>query len=356
MPSVSKSTGVLMVGSFPGASSREVFTRVATALPGRLHTIPDGETGDRWNYIGWQLTRFRQEARRMELGGTALPTTGVPAYQLDDVKPTGYDEAAIASYNEFVDLRRQGVISSDMRFQVGLPTPYNVLIGHLKPEVIPAIEPLYEQRMVETLENLVAAIPHEDLVIQWDLCFEMTALEVERGQFEATRHQAYFPPPVLPKLVERIVRLAQHIPVAVPLAFHLCYGDLQHKHFVEPQDTSLLVEVANTLLEHEALGPRIEWLHLPVPKDRLDVDYFAPLNKLSLRRNDVDDTPRLYIGLVHANDLAGTQRRIDVARATVPFSFGVSTECGLGRTPSHEIASVLKICNDVTVKTMPENL
>jgi hypothetical protein len=145
--------------------------------------------------------------------------------------------------------------------------------------------------------------------------------------------------------------------VAVPLAFHLCYGDLQHKHFVEPKDTSLLVEVANTLLEQESLRTRIEWIHLPVPKDRLDVNYLAPLRKLKLRmEDDMDDAPRLYLGLVHANDLAGTQQRIDVARTAVPFSFGVSTECGLGRTPSHEIDSVLQICNDVTVKTMPENL
>ena len=68
-----KPTGVLMVGSVPGASPQEVFTRLTTALPGRLQAVPDGETGERWNYIGWQLQRFPRVARRNELGGIPLP-------------------------------------------------------------------------------------------------------------------------------------------------------------------------------------------------------------------------------------------------------------------------------------------
>ena len=42
-----------MVGSVPGSSAYEIFTELVTALLGRLRTIPDGETGTRWNYIGW---------------------------------------------------------------------------------------------------------------------------------------------------------------------------------------------------------------------------------------------------------------------------------------------------------------
>ncbi|KAF2230206.1 hypothetical protein EV356DRAFT_520040 [Viridothelium virens] len=135
---------VLMVGSVPLKSSKEVFKEVCRVLSGRLHTIPDGETGDRWNYIGWQLTRFPSAARRMELGGTHLPDTGKRNYTLDSIQPTSYDEAAIASYAEFKQLQNQGLIPPDVRFQISLPTPFNSLIGHLKPEVHAEIEPLYE--------------------------------------------------------------------------------------------------------------------------------------------------------------------------------------------------------------------
>ncbi|KAI0162930.1 hypothetical protein BJ166DRAFT_281179 [Pestalotiopsis sp. NC0098] len=339
-------TGVLMVGSVPGDSPKEVFTRLAAALPGRLQSVPDGETGERWNYIGWQLGRFPAVARRTELGGTPLPDSGVPTFSLADIEPTGYDETALSSYDEFIQLRQQNVIPSNVRFQVCLPSPYNVLVGHLKNEVVNAIEPLYEQRFAETLDWIVAHIPHDDIVIQWDLCFEMTALEFEQGRIRQERHKAYFQGDVLQGLIDRVARLCERIPQDVKLAFHLCYGDLRHKHFVEPQDTALLVKVANALLALDNIAPRTEWIHLPVPKERIDPEYFAPL--AGLEPNKVPKPPHLYLGLVHANDEAGTRKRIEVAESTVPFPFGVGTECGLGRTPPEEIDSILHICKEVS--------
>ncbi|KAJ8108698.1 hypothetical protein ONZ43_g6348 [Nemania bipapillata] len=343
-------TGVLMVGSVPGASPKEVFTRLATALPGRLEAVPDGETGERWNYIGWQLARFPVIARRMELGGTPLPESGLPNLTLEDIQPTAYDEVALSSYGEFKRLREQGIIPAKVRFQIGLPSPYSVMAGHLKPEMANALEPLYEQRFAETLDQIVANIPHDDVVIQWDLCFEMTALEFDRGRFPDTWHKPYFSSPngVLQGLVDRVVRLSERIPQDVKIAFHLCYGDLYHKHFVEPQDTSLLVELANALLECETLGPRTEWIHIPVPKDRTDPDYLSALTSLKLNSAGGSTPPRLYLGVVHANDEAGTKKRIETAQACLPFPFGVATECGLGRTPPEQIDSILQISKEVT--------
>jgi hypothetical protein len=50
--------GVHLVGSIPLLSAEEVFTRTAAVLPGRLQSIPDGETGVRDNYIVWLRDRF----------------------------------------------------------------------------------------------------------------------------------------------------------------------------------------------------------------------------------------------------------------------------------------------------------
>jgi methionine synthase II (cobalamin-independent) len=344
-----KPTGVLMVGSVSGTAPQEVFTRLSAALPGRLQAIPDGETGERYNWIGWQLQRFPPVARRMELGGTPLPESGLPTLTLGDIEPTLYDEVALSSHAEFTRLRQQNTIPSNVSFQVCLPSPYGVLVGHLKPEMAIAIEPLYEQRFAEAIDNIVSNIPHNDMIIQWDLCFEMTALEFDRGRLTEARHGPYFPGPVLQGLVDRVVRLSERIPKDVKLAFHLCYGDLGHKHFIEPEDTSLLVELANALLARETLGSRTEWIHLPVPKGRTDSDYFSPLNNLKLDSSG-SKPPHVYLGLVHANDEAGTQKRIETAQATVPFTFGVGTECGLGRTPPEEVDSILQICKAVTAE------
>ncbi|KAI1365676.1 hypothetical protein F5Y08DRAFT_303376 [Xylaria arbuscula] len=343
-------TGVLMVGSVPGTSPEEVFTRLTNALPDLLEALPDGETGERWNYIGWQHDRFPSVARRMEFGGTPLPESGLPDLTLEDIKPTAYDEVALSSYATLKQLRQKNQVPSDIRFLISLPSPYSVMAGHLKPEMANALEPLYEQRFAETLDHIAKGIPHDDMVIQWDLCFEMTALEFDRGRFTDPFHKPYFlaPDGVLQALVDRVARLSESIPQDIKLAFHLCYGDMFHKHFVEPQDTTLLVELANALLERESLGSRTEWIHVPVPKGRRGPEYLAAISGLKLNGSAAKPS-RLYLGLVHANDEAGTKKRIETAQACVPFPFGVATECGLGRTPPEEIDSILGICKEVTV-------
>jgi hypothetical protein len=51
----------------------------------------------------------------------------------------------------------------------------------------------------------------------------------------------------------------------------------------------------------------------------------------------------LYLGLVHFTDGAqGTTRRIETANRHCR-SFGLATECGLGRRPSNTIAALLDL-------------
>ncbi|ETS88203.1 hypothetical protein PFICI_02031 [Pestalotiopsis fici W106-1] len=218
-------------------------------------------------------------------------------------------------------LRRQNIIPSNVRFQVCLPPPYNVQVVHCKHKVVNAIEPLYEQRFEETIDRIVAGIPHDDM----------------GGPLQG--------------LLDRVARLCRRIPQDVNIAFHLCYGDLYHKHFVEPQDTALPVKLTNAILARDNIALRTEWIHLPVPKGRTDPEYFSPLAGLELHDHigQGQKPPRLYLGLVHANDEVGTRKRIEMAEATVPFPFGVATECGLGRTPG-EIDNILQICKDVSIE------
>jgi hypothetical protein len=42
-------------------------------------------------------------------------------------------------------------------------------------------------------------------------------------------------------------RLSQAVPGDVELGFHLCYGDLEAAHFVEPVDAAKMVELANLM-------------------------------------------------------------------------------------------------------------
>lgn len=83
-------------------------------------------------------------------------------------------------------------------------------------------------------------------------------------------------------LIERVLKLTHGVDEGMDMGFHLCYVDAGHKHFIEPKDTSLLVEVANLI--SAGVKRDVSWVHMPVPKDRVDEEYYAPLKELKLRK------------------------------------------------------------------------
>jgi hypothetical protein len=85
-----------------------------------------------------------------------------------------------------------------------------------------------------------------------------------------------------------------------------------------------------------ATSRRIDFLHIPVPKDRTDDAYYAPLEAW---RRPAGTT--LYLGLLHHDDAAGDKARITVARRFVE-EFGLAAECGWGRTEPGRLPGLLK--------------
>jgi hypothetical protein len=198
---------------------------------------------------------------------------------------------------------------------------------YLAPESRAAVEPAYEAQLLAELERVCGGIPHDQLAIQWDTAVEFGILE---GIFPAHLTD--------PRrdIVERLVRLGERVPEAVELGYHRCYGDSGHRHFTQPKDTDLLVSVANAACA--GLGRRVDWIHLPVPRERDDAAYFAPLQGLALHAGT-----DLYLGLVHYTDgLEGTRRRMATA-AQVVEDFGIGTECGLGRRPAETVVPLLRL-------------
>ncbi|KAJ5638853.1 hypothetical protein N7528_001243 [Penicillium herquei] len=313
-------TGALLLGSVPLSSNEEVLSQMCQYLPGRLKYIPDGETGKRSNWIRWEAKCFPSEALEPFLDGVPLPENHA-GFTQHDVKPSQYDQVAIESYEKFKDLRSKGIIPADVRFQVCLPTPLACVQGHCRAEVQAQIEPFYERRIYDTLQSIVDTIPAKDLAIQIDCCFEILALGYDEGRMENAFFKPYWAP-VRQGIIDRIQRMAAIVPKDVALGLHLCYGDLGHKHFIEPQDLGLCPH-------------QIDWLHVPVPQDRDDVKYFEPLRELNLGQNG-----HLFLGLIHFDDEEGNLRRIKAGQAVVP-NFGIGTECGMGRTPVEQLENIL---------------
>lgn len=333
-------TGVHLVGSIPLDSTAEVFQKVCAALPHCLHRIPDGETGKRNYFVVNQMEVFAASPwllPQLDLFGQPLVVHGRDTEPTNDVKllPTGYDDAALDSWSLFCALRDQGVIPAGSRFQVSLPTPVNVITGWVIPKFQAAVEPLYEQALLSALDRIQSKIPAADLAIQWDAPTEFAMLE---GVQQPPIFLPWFDN-VMEGLMERHKRLAAAVAPGVQLGFHFCYGDIMHRHHVEPRDTRLMVQMANSILAQT--DRHVDWIHMPVPKDRADEAYFAPLRDLRLSPGEGTE---LFLGLVHAHDEQGTRARIRVAQETVPgLEFGVATECGMGRTPADELDSILQI-------------
>ena len=316
---------VHLVGSLGLGSCVEAFTVVGETVAPFLKRCPDGEIGGRRMWIGWQWPLLRA-SQFLDLSQEGwIPNVGLHSLQLKSdaaegdiwFGELGYAREARSSYIELLAARKAGLLSPNTRLQVCLPTPMAVIGAFIVPADIPKILPVYEQAMLVEVARICASIPHEDLAIQWDVCVEMIQWD---GRFE------HMPP--IPRMREVFVsafsRLAGAIPADVEWGFHLCYGDHDNKHFIQPADLGKAVELSNLI--HVAACRSANWIHMPVPIDRDDAAYFEPLRDL-VRGVDTE----LYLGLVHWQD--GAEGSIRRARSARPFAgtFGVATECGLGR-------------------------
>jgi hypothetical protein len=140
-----------------------------------------------------------------------------------------------------------------------------------------------------------------------------------------------------------VADLGNRVPAGVDLLYHLCYGDSNHRHVVEPTDMTDMVEFANRL--SRAIKRRIDLIHMPVPRNRTDDAYFEPLKRLALRPET-----ELCLGLVHYTDgVAGTKKRLATAKRYAG-NFSIATECGFGRRDPRTIPELLRIHAEVADK------
>jgi hypothetical protein len=308
MGSQSTPAGVHFVGSIPLDTTGEVFTRLARALPGHLHSIPDGETGERDFFVFWQHRSFTIEVRgptfKQELNEP--PAAETYSLTLDHIKLAMYEDHAIASYANFCELREQGKIPPHVRFQVCLPGIMNTIWATVDPRYCERAEPLYEQRFLESLARLQKEIPASDLAIQIDIAIEFAFMEYGRGKLKNDMFKPYASP-AKEAALEGMIRLSSHVEKDVNLGYHLCYGDIQRQHFAEPPDMSLLVEFVNELLQRVGPSHHAEWMHMPAPKHRTDTAYVQVLVELK--------EVNLFLELIHANGEEGTRKRMEVAQS-----------------------------------------
>ena len=327
---------LLLVGSLGLSDAEEVFRTLATSIGTAAKRYPDGETGERGNWIRWQERVLDGHAQFdcVQPPGTKNSVERRffklrPEINAGEVSfgMLGYAEYAIESYRLFISLKQDGTIPPATRFQVALPTPVAFLTRFVALEDRAALETAYGTAMKGEIATMLEAIPPDELSIQWDVCYEVVGHD---GGCEL-----YYDD-ILAGSLARIAALSGEVPEPVELGFHLCYGDPGHQHIIEPKDSATSVAFANGIC---ANAPRaVNWIHVPVPRDRDDDKFYAPLAELEL-----NSETELYLGLVHYSDgAAGTRRRLAVAKRYVS-DFGIAAECGFGRRDPTTIPDLLRI-------------
>ena len=342
-----KHDNLLLVGSIPLEETSQVFDFVERSLGGLVHRIPDGETGERLSWLGWQNHVFENNPNLLaeEHEGDHRDATTPDWMKLkkwfkikDGVNPTDieigplkYSENAIASYQIFSKNRKEGRIAATTKFQISIPSPFNLMNSAIKPEHRILVEPQYEARLKHEIDQIASEIPSKDLAIQWDCAHDMQAFDNARPVYFEDRYQG---------IADRLIRIGDWVPSAVELGYHFCYGSLGGKHFVEPETIGPMVDLANRISSKLSHTPN--WIHMPVPVERNDDDYFRALETLSLKSET-----KLYLGLIHDSDgVKGAKSRIKTAEKFIK-NFGVATECGFGRRPADTVLPLLNLHKEI---------
>lgn len=325
-------SGLLLVGSLPVNSTEQALRRGAALYGDLVFALPDGETGARSAWVGYERSELFAPHPDVETVRPTPSPTGVPrhAYEVPifRIRP-GVSElrldrwpridAAIESYRTFRALRDEGVIPGHLRFQIGLPGPASAIVSAFQAnfaEDYPRLERAYTDLVAREMDRLLAEIPAGDLAIQWDMAYEVLDIE---GVLPWTAGDAW------QRFSGPAARLPALVPDEVLMGYHLCYGTFPEWPMYEARDMGLLVRMANTAVR--AAARPVDWLHLAGPRYLRSEDdgFFRPLEDL-----DAGDA-RVFLGIVLPLDgVDGLRRRAATASRHLA-GFGVAMYCGFGR-------------------------
>lgn len=345
---------VLLVGSAPGENATEVFESFGADLGDVALAYPDGETGLRRGWVIYLV--FIRYIPHPDLELSFEPPGGKPTGYEDLHRfrvregckrivfdKLGYADEAKASYALFKQMRDENKIPAGVRFQVCFPLPEDAvrIFSETKADY-EMIAAGYSDALEKEITEVVNHVPADDLLIQFDINWEVLAVAADDHTGKRPLSFALSGTP-MDRYVSYLSRFAAFIPSEIKLGLHLCYGDLAHRHYFEPSDLGVTVDMANRAVT--ALNRPVDYVHMPVPRTRTRTDdaYFDPLDRLDLGNGT------LYAGLLHLTDgLEGALSRVEVLQRHYQGHFGVATECGIGhRPPGHTMADLLSLHREV---------
>lgn len=329
MASVDPRRRVHLVGTIPADSTSAALELIdKTVGENTVGWLPDGETGDRRNWIGRLIENLRAHPDlEVAKDGDWSDYDATPGFRVKKGHTFDYVELDYYEYFEeswpvFQEARSK-MGRPDLGFQVGIPGPIDVSFAAFGFNPLLGLRysrPFEDATVVEVAK--INAVAGEEIVYQLEIPIEVEI--VNRIPKPARGIGAK-------QLARRILRVIRRSPPGTRWGFHLCVGDMNNKAFSRLDDAETLVMLANPLMNGFPAGRKLEFLHLPLAHGSepptSDEAFYAPLSALQ-----VQSDMRLIAGFSHeAQSLEEQLKLRELIETQVGRQVDIAASCGLGR-------------------------
>ncbi|HSJ33628.1 MAG TPA: hypothetical protein VLB85_01050 [Acidimicrobiia bacterium] len=335
---------VHLVGTVPAADAAAAFELFASTLDGHLpRWIPDGETGDR---LDWVL-RIVEDLRRhpdLELAreGDWSDYDTTPYFKVRrghrfETLDLDYSRYFAESWPAFEEFRRERTDAPGL--QIGIPSHVDLALiafGFKPAAALAHLAPFRDATVREITK--IDDRAGDNVVFQLEIPIPLILL---------TRVPARLRSVVARVLAAELVKVVRRSPGGTRFGIHLCYGDMNHKAMGDPEDSAPLVQLSNAVVRAWPTSQRLEFVHAPFARGQkpppLDVDFYAPLANLRLPHGMM-----FAAGIIHEelelDDLRMLRDRIE---GLVGRPVDVGAACGLGRRDAEKAKANLELSRAV---------
>lgn len=333
------SRGLHLIGSYPADTTDDAMNEIMELAGPYLIALPDGETGDRRNWIVPIIESMRLhpdlEVRREGdwSGYDHLLSFRVRRGHrlVGDSLHFGYTDAHAAARPVF-DRVREAHGRSDLAFQIGMPSGLGMAMFTMGPP-----GPLVHRRpFTDAIAREITQIradAGDDVIVQLELPAELAFVTMFPGPLRVA---------VSAWLSRTIAALVRATPGGTRFGLHLCMGDQRHEALFQMRDTRPVVALLNAVGARWPAGYPLEFVHAPLAAGAappsLDPAFYAALAALRLPAHT-----RFVAGLLH-EDRSADELRVVVSAVerALGRTVDLAASCGLGRRPREMARSILR--------------
>ncbi len=335
-----------LVGSLPGDSADDAMRLAVSNLGPALQSLPDGETGERHNWIIHIIEGLRSHPDlKLKKDGDWSDYDDIPVFRVrrgHTLRGDSLDFGHVANFEDswpaFTRLRDEQH-NAALAFQVGIPGDFDMALFTLGPAGPFRNRAAFRQATLREIREIYRR-GGNDVVFQIEIPAELAFV---------ARMPAPLRPAMAKFLARGIARLVRLSPSGARFGIHLCLGDMNHRALATMPDTTPVVLLANAIIKAWPAGRSLEFVHAPFAaaeiEPRTDPEWYAPLTKLKLPAST-----RFAAGFVHEDQDLEVQRQLrGLIEGNVGREVAVSTSCGLGRRTRPAAVAALERTAALTV-------